>query len=135
MELQGYAEKDRLEILSKYIQHMSRTLNIRKFFNDNNRYFSIFILCFHSLTPGEDGTIARKAALSSGKGGKESGTALPDSAHAAVLALLDDLNTPSAVSELSGPLKIANDLLTTKAGRKVADRIQQVGMGNIHMYQ
>ena len=38
--------------------------------------------------------------------------------HHATLALLDDLNTPSAVSELSAPLKAANDLLTTKAGKK-----------------
>ena len=102
--------------------------------NENMRYFSLFMVRSHSLTPGKDGIIARKAALSSGNGGKESGTATPDSAHAAVLALLDDLNTPSAVSELSGPLKIANDLLTTKAGRKVADRLQQVGMDKIHVY-
>jgi hypothetical protein len=32
--------------------------------------------------------------------------------------LLDDLNTPVAVSALSAPLKAANDLMTTKAGRK-----------------
>lgn len=35
--------------------------------------------------------------------------------------LLDDLNTPACVAALvgpAGPLKAANDLLTTKAGRK-----------------
>jgi cysteinyl-tRNA synthetase len=45
---------------------------------------------------------------------------------AVALALLDDLNTPSAISELSAPLKSANDLLTTKAGRKAPNRINQL---------
>ncbi|GIL80416.1 hypothetical protein Vretifemale_9621 [Volvox reticuliferus] len=40
-----------------------------------------------------------------------------------LLALADDLNTPAAVSALSGPLKTINDLLTTKAGRKRPDRL------------
>jgi cysteinyl-tRNA synthetase len=35
-----------------------------------------------------------------------------------VSALLDDLNSPAAVSAMSAPLKAINDLLTTKAGRK-----------------
>ena len=51
-------------------------------------------------------------------------------ASAATLALLDDLNTPSAVSELSAPLKAANDLLTTKAGKKADDRLLQVRGGD-----
>lgn len=40
--------------------------------------------------------------------------------HDAVVAALDDdLNTPQALAALSAPLKCANDLLTTKQGRKV----------------
>lgn len=35
-----------------------------------------------------------------------------------VAALLDDLNSPAAVSAMSAPLKAINDLLSTKAGRK-----------------
>lgn len=56
---------------------------------------------------------------------------------AVVTALLDDLNTPSAVAALSAPLKTINDLLFTKAGKKAKGRldtlagiqqgIQQVG--------
>ena len=42
--------------------------------------------------------------------------ALPSAVTA---ALADDLNTPQALAALSAPLKAANDLLTTKAGRKV----------------
>jgi cysteinyl-tRNA synthetase len=38
-------------------------------------------------------------------------------------ALLDDFNTPAAISALSGPLKAANDLLSTKAGRKAPGRL------------
>lgn len=34
-------------------------------------------------------------------------------------ALLDDLNTPVAIAALSEPLKIVNDLLFTKKGKKV----------------
>eukprot|EP00884_Botryococcus_braunii_P014114 jgi/Botrbrau1/22703/Bobra.0132s0042.1 len=41
-------------------------------------------------------------------------------------ALLDDLNTPVAISELSAPLKSLNDLLHTKAGRKAKDRLPLV---------
>lgn len=62
---------------------------------------------------GQEGASARSHAASS-----------PCSiTNAATLALLDDLNTPSAVSELSAPLKQANDLLTTKAGKKQAGRL------------
>ncbi|GAX78750.1 hypothetical protein CEUSTIGMA_g6187.t1 [Chlamydomonas eustigma] len=50
----------------------------------------------------------------------------PSTYMAAILALLDDMNTPSAISELSGPLKAANDLLTTKAGRKAPNRVSQL---------
>jgi cysteinyl-tRNA synthetase len=39
-----------------------------------------------------------------------------------VSALVDDLNTPAALAELSAPLKAINDLLTTKAGRKAPNR-------------
>lgn len=39
-----------------------------------------------------------------------------------VQALLDDLNTPAAVSAMSAPLKAINDLITTKAGRKNPNR-------------
>ncbi len=42
---------------------------------------------------------------------------------AVVTALLDDLNTPSAVSALSAPLKSINDLLFTKAGKKQKGRL------------
>ena len=38
-------------------------------------------------------------------------------------ALGDDLNTPLAVAALSTPLKEANDLLTTKAGKKAPGRL------------
>ncbi|GFH29518.1 uncharacterized protein HaLaN_28194, partial [Haematococcus lacustris] len=41
-------------------------------------------------------------------------------------SLLDDLNTPAALAALSAPLKAINDLLSTKAGRKAADRLQQL---------
>jgi cysteinyl-tRNA synthetase len=62
---------------------------------------------------GEEGVAARTQAIAS-----------PCSiSNAAILALLDDLNTPSAVSELSAPLKQANDLLTTKAGKKQVGRL------------
>lgn len=37
---------------------------------------------------------------------------------AVVRGLLDDLNTPVCISELSAPLKALNDLMTTKAGKK-----------------
>lgn len=46
--------------------------------------------------------------------------------HAAVAGLLDDFNTPAAVSALSGPLKSLNDLLHTKAGKKAANRLQNI---------
>ena len=36
----------------------------------------------------------------------------------------DDLNTPQAISALSAPLKIMNDLLSTKKGRKAKGRLQ-----------
>jgi hypothetical protein len=42
---------------------------------------------------------------------------------AVVTALLDDLNTPSAVAALSAPLKTINDLLFTKAGKKAKGRL------------
>ncbi|WIA09089.1 hypothetical protein OEZ85_008502 [Tetradesmus obliquus] len=41
-----------------------------------------------------------------------------------VAALLDDLNSPAAVSAMSAPLKAINDLLSTKAGRKNPKRLQ-----------
>ena len=41
---------------------------------------------------------------------------------AVTAALADDLNTPQALAALSAPLKAANDLLTTKAGRKARAR-------------
>lgn len=41
-----------------------------------------------------------------------------------VLALSDDLNTPVAVAALSAPLKLMNDLLHTKKGKKQAGRLQ-----------
>lgn len=37
-------------------------------------------------------------------------------------ALNDDLNTPQVFSALAGPFKVINELLTTKAGKKRADR-------------
>jgi cysteinyl-tRNA synthetase len=42
---------------------------------------------------------------------------------AVATALLDDLNTPSAVAALSAPLKAINDLLFTKAGKKQQGRL------------
>lgn len=42
--------------------------------------------------------------------------------HQILLGLLDDLNTPVCISALSAPLKAVNDLLSTKAGRKNANR-------------
>lgn len=53
-------------------------------------------------------------AAGSGAAGELRGVALS--------ALLDDLNTPACVSELSAPLKAINDLLSTKAGRKNPNR-------------
>jgi cysteinyl-tRNA synthetase len=50
------------------------------------------------------------AAVPAGVGGELLGSV--------VAALLDDLNSPAAVSAMSAPLKAINDLLTTKAGRK-----------------
>jgi cysteinyl-tRNA synthetase len=44
-------------------------------------------------------------------------------AAAAAAALADDLNTPSAVAALSGPLKAANDLVHTKKGRTAQGRL------------
>lgn len=38
--------------------------------------------------------------------------------------MLDDLNTPQAISALSAPLKATNDLLSTKKGKKVKGRLQ-----------
>ena len=37
--------------------------------------------------------------------------------------MCDDLNTPQAISALSGPLKTMNDLLGTKKGRKAKGRL------------
>ncbi len=55
---------------------------------------------------GPTGTEARRQAAS-----EPSSDASSSASAAATLALLDDLNTPAAVAELSGPLKTANDLL------------------------
>jgi cysteinyl-tRNA synthetase len=44
-------------------------------------------------------------------------------AAAAATALADDLNTPSAVAALSGPLKTANDLVHTKKGKTAQGRL------------
>jgi cysteinyl-tRNA synthetase len=44
-------------------------------------------------------------------------------AAAAAAALADDLNTPSAVAALSGPLKAANDLVHTKKGKTAPGRL------------
>lgn len=38
--------------------------------------------------------------------------------------MLDDLNTPQAISALSAPLKATNDLLSTKKGKKAKGRLQ-----------
>ena len=38
--------------------------------------------------------------------------------------MLDDLNTPQAISALSAPLKAMNDLLSTKKGKKAKGRLQ-----------
>jgi cysteinyl-tRNA synthetase len=65
---------------------------------------------------GEAGAQALQAAGSAAVAGR---TALQ---AALITSLLDDLNTPAALSELSAPLKAINDLLTTKAGRKQPDR-------------
>jgi hypothetical protein len=75
------------------------------------------------LAAGPAGAEARQAAQADFSAGRGSG---PATSRQATLALLDDLNTPSAVSELSAPLKAANDLLTTKAGRKRPDRLLQL---------
>jgi cysteinyl-tRNA synthetase len=45
----------------------------------------------------------------------------------ALAALADDLNTPGAAAALSAPLKAANDLLHTKAGRKAPGRLAELG--------
>jgi cysteinyl-tRNA synthetase len=51
---------------------------------------------------------------------KEPGVKVLNEAYA---ALADDLNTPMTVAALSSPLKAVNDLLTTKKGKKQADRV------------
>ncbi|KAG1677248.1 hypothetical protein FOA52_013447 [Chlamydomonas sp. UWO 241] len=72
---------------------------------------------------GDAGATARASAAAEIGAGTGPGAAL---LGAATGCLLDDLNTPAAVAELSGPLKAANDLLTTKAGRKRPDRLPQL---------
>ncbi len=70
-------------------------------------------VCLHTGEPGQRERIAAATSLSQGS--------LP--LQSSVMShLLDDLNTPGALSELSAPLKGINDLLTTKAGKKQPDR-------------
>ena len=64
---------------------------------------------------GDVGAAAVAAAAEELKGGQGPAAEL---LHSVLEPLLDDLNTPVAVSALSAPLKAANDLMTTKAGRK-----------------
>ncbi|KAK9908941.1 hypothetical protein WJX75_005015 [Coccomyxa subellipsoidea] len=52
------------------------------------------------------------------------GIKLLDSVEA---SLCDDLNTPQAIAALSEPLKVLNDLIHTKKGRKAGGRLQTIG--------
>ncbi len=84
--------------------------------------------CAHARAPrpaprpgaGPEGASAAAAAAAELAAGTGPGSAV---VSAVVSALLDDLNTPAAVSELSAPLKTINDLLTTKAGKKQPGRL------------
>jgi len=69
---------------------------------------------------GDAGVAAVAAAAEELKGGQGPAAEL---LHSVVEPLLDDLNTPVAVSALSAPLKAANDLMTTKAGKKNPKRL------------
>eukprot|EP00798_Chlamydomonas_sp_ICE-L_P028262 gene28262-31367_t len=73
------------------------------------------------VAAGDKGDEARAEAAADFDAGVGPGAA---AWSAVLLALLDDLNTPAAVSELSAPLKSINDLLTTKAGKKRPDRLK-----------
>ena len=78
-----------------------------------------------SAPAGDASAAAAAPAAKAGKKAPPPGPAEEAAAVAAALpaavtaALADDLNTPQALAALSAPLKAANDLLTTKAGRKV----------------
>jgi cysteinyl-tRNA synthetase len=77
-----------------------------------------------SAPPGDASAAAAAPAAKPGKKAPPPGPAEEAASAAAALpaaitaALADDLNTPQALAALSAPLKAANDLLTTKAGRK-----------------
>ncbi|KAL6756771.1 tRNA synthetases class I (C) catalytic domain-containing protein [Haematococcus lacustris] len=73
-----------------------------------------------------DASQALAAAGAAGQAAQASATASGPGWGALLPALLDDLNTPAALAALSAPLKAINDLLSTKAGRKAADRLQQL---------
>ncbi|GAB4823355.1 hypothetical protein N2152v2_010401 [Parachlorella kessleri] len=69
------------------------------------------------------------SSSSKGKGGASAAAAAEaatgQQVYLEVLAALsDDLNTPLAVAALSSPLKLVNDLLHTKKGKKQAGRLQ-----------
>jgi len=82
-----------------------------------------------SAAPADDASAAASAPAKPGKKAPPLGPAEEAASAAAALpaavtaALADDLNTPQALAALSAPLKAANDLLTTKAGRKAAGRV------------
>ena len=81
-----------------------------------------------AAAPPDDASAAAAPAKPGKKapppGPAEEATAAAAALPAAVTAALaDDLNTPQALAALSAPLKAANDLLTTKAGRKAAGRV------------
>lgn len=64
-----------------------------------------------------------------GKGGSKGGKPAGPSPGVQLLAeveaaLADDFNTPLAIAAFSAPLKVANDLLHTKKGKKEAGRLQ-----------
>ena len=71
--------------------------------------------------PGPEGAVAtaKKGVAGPAEEAAAAAAALPGSVTA---ALADDLNTPQALAALSAPLKAANDLLSTKAGRKAPGR-------------
>ena len=51
---------------------------------------------------------------------------LPAAAEQIQQSLLDDMNTPQAMAAVSEPLKVLNDMLFTKKGRKVRDLEQSI---------
>lgn len=55
--------------------------------------------------------------------------------HKVHQGMCDDLNTPQAISALSAPLKAANDLLSTKKGKKAPGRLHTLAQYQLAVQQ